>query len=256
MITSVPSLHTTGPQDQGWPQLPHFGHQVPVRLLPSTLTQPRWEGTIFFSLMRLSRRVPFSYLQLFLKPSSPLRNIRTPAPRLVASAPLFRCRRPRPSALEPCGRCPPTSPEGRAGGGGVSSILGVDWPGRGEGRGFSLGLGARDLPTGHSSRLRLWFRLSLRDSGDLHPGACLTSGAHRTPKPGGSRAPFRVSSAPPARPVGWPAVPYPSPPGQAPARRSQARLSLLAVRPLLEAVVSSLYAEDGDSCFARAGGQI
>lgn len=108
----------------------------------------------------------------------------------------------------------------------MSSILGVDWPGRGEGRGFSLGLGARDLPTGHSSRLRLWFRLSLRDSGDLHPGACLTSGAHRTPKPGGSRAPFRVSSAPLARPVGWPAVPYPSPPGQAPARRSQARLSL------------------------------
>lgn len=84
--------------------------------------------------------------------------------------------------------------------------------------------------------------------------ACLRSGAQWTPKPSGSPIPSRVSPAPVARPVGSPAFPCLSPPGQAPARRSQVHLrSLWLCDRCSKPRFPLLYAEDDKPCFAGWG---
>lgn len=241
MVTSVPSLHTTGPQHQEWASAPSLwptargGHHS---LFSNSSVQKR----AFFVFAAFPQAIP----------SAPSAIYPPAAPCLVVSAPLFRCHRPRPSTLEPSGKRPPTSHEGRADGGACpqywASIGRV--AGRGGASAWVLGhlVSSQGIPCGSHSGFGYHYGTAVTPD----PAACLRSGTHRTPKRGSSRTPSRVSPAPGETrrllPLSSGTSPSPEVPGPSPL--------FLAVRPLLKAAVSPLYAEDDESCFARAEGRI
>ena len=204
--------------------------QVPLCLLPSLGLYPA-QGGHHFLLILLPRRGAFFFFvafpQAILSTPSLVSSAAIPSP--VASAPPFRhrptlpvlprpgpppqeCLAPQATPLNPgiAGSSPEAAArEGRAveGGGVSSSVLGVDWSGRGQWVGLLAGSRAPGSPPGIPRRSRSGPGDSDLRVATLVRASCLTSGHQQKPKPGGFPTPSRVSPVPLARPLGSPAAP-------------------------------------------------